>query len=354
MAIENAIIGIMMAVVMVSVLTQTVQATAPTPPSTPEDPEPPEDTEPWPTPPEDPEIGLANLYGAVTNANTGSYMQGVKVTVDSFITYSNVGGEYVFEDLSPESYSIMFEKDDYETVISTAILAAGNNELNIQMTPTIAPEPSDYLIELQSSLARAFEDYAINPDSWVMVPVYGIQTVTDAISLFKLLMIEEAVNIDMIGSSNDVYFIDAIMYFNDGTTVVPYWWQCPYGPEKFRSPELLLAHLESVHWPVIHAGGTILTLNTTTRGEGDSEDVTGFTTSWRNDSAFSITGRIVVEFRTSGSWEYIRAGSKDTTLNQGQSTAVSFDVNSFGADSMRELRAILYLLPSMKILDNYP
>ena len=58
---------------------------------------------------------VANLYGVVTDADTGSPIQGVKVTINGLVTYTNASGAYGFEGLTPGSYTITFEKDGYET-----------------------------------------------------------------------------------------------------------------------------------------------------------------------------------------------------------------------------------------------
>lgn len=59
---------------------------------------------------------VANLYGVVTDADTGSPISGVKVTLDGQITYTDGSGNYGFEGLEPGSYVIEFSKDGYETV----------------------------------------------------------------------------------------------------------------------------------------------------------------------------------------------------------------------------------------------
>ena len=59
---------------------------------------------------------VANLYGVVTDAETGNPIQGVKVTINGLVTYTNSSGAYGFEGLTPGSYTITFEKEGYETV----------------------------------------------------------------------------------------------------------------------------------------------------------------------------------------------------------------------------------------------
>lgn len=57
---------------------------------------------------------VATLYGVVTDAQTGYALQGVKVTLDSLVAYTDSSGYYSFTDLSPGAYSIKFEKEGYE------------------------------------------------------------------------------------------------------------------------------------------------------------------------------------------------------------------------------------------------
>ena len=59
----------------------------------------------------------ANLYGVVTDAQAGSPIVGVKVTIDGQVTYSDLQGAYYFEGLEPGAYTITFEKEGYETLI---------------------------------------------------------------------------------------------------------------------------------------------------------------------------------------------------------------------------------------------
>ncbi len=59
---------------------------------------------------------VAELYGTVTDAETGYPIEGVKVTIDGVVTYTNASGAYAFEGLAPGSYTITFEKEGYETL----------------------------------------------------------------------------------------------------------------------------------------------------------------------------------------------------------------------------------------------
>lgn len=58
---------------------------------------------------------VANLYGVVTDAETGSPISGVKVTLDGVITHTDASGNYGFEGLEVGSYAIKFEKEGYQT-----------------------------------------------------------------------------------------------------------------------------------------------------------------------------------------------------------------------------------------------
>jgi len=60
---------------------------------------------------------VANLYGVVIDAETGYALQGVKVTLDSWVAYTDSSGYYSFTNLSPGAYSIKFEKEGYETKV---------------------------------------------------------------------------------------------------------------------------------------------------------------------------------------------------------------------------------------------
>ena len=59
---------------------------------------------------------VANLYGVVTDAQTGYRLSGVKVIIDGLTTYTNANGEYALEGLAPGSYTIEFSKAGYHTL----------------------------------------------------------------------------------------------------------------------------------------------------------------------------------------------------------------------------------------------
>lgn len=60
---------------------------------------------------------VANLYGKVIDAETGSPLSGVKITIDGLVTYTDASGNYVFTGLTPGNYTVTFEKEGYETEV---------------------------------------------------------------------------------------------------------------------------------------------------------------------------------------------------------------------------------------------
>ncbi len=81
---------------------------------------------------------LANLYGTVTDGDTGQGIAGVRVTTTGAITESDSNGDYTILDLTPGNYTVQFAKDGFETKEVNVSAQEGNNELNIQLVP-IAP-----------------------------------------------------------------------------------------------------------------------------------------------------------------------------------------------------------------------
>ena len=60
---------------------------------------------------------VANLYGVVADAATGYALEGVKVSIGGFVTYTDGSGNYGLTGLTPGSYTITFEKIGYETLV---------------------------------------------------------------------------------------------------------------------------------------------------------------------------------------------------------------------------------------------
>jgi len=66
-----------------------------------------------PTPPP----GRANLYGRVTDAETGEPISGVLVSLNGYSAYTDNAGNYIFPDLDPGSYMAQFSKEGYQTEV---------------------------------------------------------------------------------------------------------------------------------------------------------------------------------------------------------------------------------------------
>jgi len=66
-----------------------------------------------PTPPP----GLANLYGKVTDAQTGAALSGVLVSLDGMQTYTDGNGNYSLTNIQPGTYAATFTKESYQTAV---------------------------------------------------------------------------------------------------------------------------------------------------------------------------------------------------------------------------------------------
>ena len=176
-------------------------------------------------------------------------------------------------------------------------LVEGDNELNVQMVPMAPPEPSATLISYQQYLVEAVESCRLAPDLLMMIPEHGLQYPCVGVGLLEGMMLTEALNIGMITSPAGVYFVEAIMYFPDGTTIVPYWWPCPYCPETFRSPAERDAHLEVAHQDILLTKATITLFEgwwITSDDPEEPDEWGGYEVQWRNDSPFEIRAHISV------------------------------------------------------------
>jgi len=67
--------------------------------------------------PPPPPPGKANLYGVVTDAETGNPLSGVLVTLNSDSIITNPSGHYAFTDLEPGGYVVEFSKEGYLTEV---------------------------------------------------------------------------------------------------------------------------------------------------------------------------------------------------------------------------------------------
>ncbi|GAI80969.1 unnamed protein product, partial [marine sediment metagenome] len=99
-----------------------------------------------------------------------------------------------------------------------------SEELEYHMATVHPPEPSSYLKELQRSLDDLIYNIEMwgERDEWFYVPGYGLigSVSWGTADFIKQLMIEEAINIGLISSAGECYFVRAIMYYSDGTIIV--------------------------------------------------------------------------------------------------------------------------------------
>ena len=64
----------------------------------------------------EPEPGLANLYGKVTDSATGQSILGALVTLNGQQAQTDSSGNYKFLNLEPGTYQVVFVKDSYHPV----------------------------------------------------------------------------------------------------------------------------------------------------------------------------------------------------------------------------------------------
>lgn len=57
-----------------------------------------------------------NLIGSVTDSSTQQPIQGVKVTLDSQVVYTDTYGGFSISSIVPGIYNISFEKDSYDPI----------------------------------------------------------------------------------------------------------------------------------------------------------------------------------------------------------------------------------------------
>lgn len=120
----------MMAGIAMLVLQQTQQAAEP--PAEPPTEPPIEPPEVPPTPPE-PAPYKANLYGAVSDKDTGGAVLGASISLNSHVTQSGTSGGYTLSDIDPGVYVFTVSKTGYGTVSTDVTVPAGNNLLNVEL-----------------------------------------------------------------------------------------------------------------------------------------------------------------------------------------------------------------------------
>jgi len=64
-----------------------------------------------------PPPGGAILYGMVTDADTGDPIEGVRISLNGLVTYTDSSGAYAFDGVAPGAYRVEFSKEGYETLV---------------------------------------------------------------------------------------------------------------------------------------------------------------------------------------------------------------------------------------------
>ncbi len=117
--------------------------------------------------------GRANLYGKVTNAETGEAIPGVLVSLNVMEAYTDATGNYAFADLDPSTYSLFFQKGGYEEIeMADITLLEGNNVLDVSLTPIPPPVANLY--------GKVIDAETGSPLSGVKITIDGLVTYTDA------------------------------------------------------------------------------------------------------------------------------------------------------------------------------
>jgi len=222
--------------------------------------------------------------------------------------------------------------------------------------------PSDLLYQYRQTLIEAI--YWVNlgdPNGWIVIPGYGLQYASSAINQVKQLMAIEAVSIGLIGSTAECSFAGDVMYFTDGTTIIPYWWQCPYCDGQFRSPALREVHYAVSHPELYLMAGRITGCSTINYqqycwDEGCYTTADGYSVHVTNISSINMTYR--VELITTN-WDNIPSsrGYKEIALAPGGSGTVSWPIDIwFEYDPVYLSKArLISLLPlSGSLLHEYP
>lgn len=108
---------------------------------------PPEEAPPEEGPPEEgPPVVIANIFGIVTHAETGTPLAGVSVELWSpdglkllLSTSTDSAGNYAMVNILLGNYLIRFEKEGHQTILSDIALVEGDNDLNVEMVSIVVP-----------------------------------------------------------------------------------------------------------------------------------------------------------------------------------------------------------------------
>ena len=85
----------------------------------------------------------ASLSGRVTDKQTGYGLVGVSIATSDYSTSTSAGGYYQLEGLEPGKYEIEFVKDGYWDSVQTKTVYAGENTLDVILTPETEPKPGE-------------------------------------------------------------------------------------------------------------------------------------------------------------------------------------------------------------------
>ena len=83
-------------------------------------------------------VGVANVLGTVTDTQ-GLPLAEVVVSVPQKTTETKSDGSYILSGLKPQSYTVSFSKSGYETKDVALTLVEGDNILDVELTPEVAP-----------------------------------------------------------------------------------------------------------------------------------------------------------------------------------------------------------------------
>lgn len=75
----------------------------------------------------------AKLYGLVTDKDAGFGIEGVKITLNGHVAYTDADGYYELTGLKPKSYAITFEIAGYAPVYGAVTLVPDDNEVDVEM-----------------------------------------------------------------------------------------------------------------------------------------------------------------------------------------------------------------------------
>ncbi len=120
--------------------------------------------------------GLANLYGRVTDAETGAPIVGMVGIYAGRIITTDADGVYLLTELTPGSYTIKFDVLDYETLIDEIAVVEGDNELNVELVPVLLPEFTGFSLMLANyplGTAHWLADFPLRgyPEKITMRPI---------------------------------------------------------------------------------------------------------------------------------------------------------------------------------------